>query len=93
MPLDGTAAVCVTAEPSPSDRGPLAQSVYQERDLPPAWVEVAEDTFRRLLELEPGWDSYGAPQLSPAATDMATIVLRTLARILPRLPAPVISPT
>jgi hypothetical protein len=92
MPLDGTIATYGT-EYSSDAPVPGSQSVLQERELPPSWIDAAEDKLRELLELEDGWDTYGAPAIESDTVQAASILLRMLARAVRDLPMPSIVPT
>jgi hypothetical protein len=57
----------------------------------PSWFQEALATLSKILALEEGWDSYGAPRIEPGVVESAARFLATLTSI--GAPKPSICPT
>lgn len=56
-------------------RGPYGE-LQIDVDLPePHWFQPVLDRMKHILELEEGWDSYGAPAIDPRAVRSALLLL------------------
>lgn len=94
MPLDGSTSITALFPPSSKPSG-----VEQDRIVlsmghaSPSWLVDVLDRLLAFAELQPGWDSYGAPSIATEAIDLATRFLQLLADALPRLPRPMVVPT
>ncbi len=72
----------------PFENGAL---IVEMQGAPPPWLIPTVERLASLLDLEPNWDSYGAPRIDPATADAALRI--ALEAMRDDSPIPSVTPT